>query len=1154
MNISNLQSVEQELEKALTALQLCDSNIDLARRYLMEPDAKEDVLAHAVRQDFTALNGMRFHVAGKIIRALGNASEELAGRFLKLLWAIGGISVCVIWGNHCLDNMYKDDSFSWRCKVLGPVRSAYMACRDLCGQRFGNQQTTALIALAEQEPHVLEEAQDLCGPSDVTTRLLLGAFLLRSCTDQEILVRQTYGVGALLIAGLKAIIPGIPRDQLVVLADYIAKGDVTVPVPTPSFIQNPAVDAISAQSATSGEDRLLCGFALTAFLAAGRDVHFRCALRIYLVLNPKLVLRNFYDCLPHALFVEAVELLRQDMPGGGATMLLFACAHSEMYKICREICMTDLHEAIKYADAAQFTVLMQREKGMEIPMDEFRKKLVHSLSGCVYAHDKQAALDYLMEQGGLTDAVSKLRNIRSGVYRDLHNCMDLLRDYIAKRGLDLFSLRCAAFAGLIFQNSCLYNLTWMPGGKTDAELLYRLIQGLCDEGLPVGEVLGICDRLYEHSYWDENKTQLRRAVLTIGSAERVGEIVSAMAEGSVFLRSVALELLDQQAAVSGAKEAILSAAGDSSKQVREQVMKILPKHPEWVEDYKNLLNAKKAAVRQMAAEVLGKLGERDALEAALAKEKNAKVADAIRASLGAETPAPVGSAEAMAQTLIGGNKLKKLNWLLDDRLQKLRNGDGTDAGDAIRNAILLSYCELGRIGRSETAAQLSAGLDAGDLQKLAVQVYDRWFADGAQARHKWVLPFAAVYGGTAMTERLNRAIHHWPEQQRGAIACDAVMALALSTDPSAIVIVDSISRKFKFRQVKTAAAAALENAAQELGMSAEELADRIVPDLGFGRDGRQVFDYGKRSFTVRLTAAMELEIVNDQGKTVKSMPAPGKTDDPVAMDAYEAFKTMKKGIKTTVNAQRARLESALTGLRCWDTDRWRALFVDNPIMHQFAISLIWGIYEDGNLTDTFRYMEDGTFNTVDEDEYTLPENAKIGLVHPVELEPQTLAGWKQQLEDYEIRQSIDQLSRTVHIPDPALESEKSLDLFGGKMLNALSLSGKLLQQGWYRGSVQDGGCFYCFYREDKAIGIGVELRFSGTAVGYDDGENVTVYDAVFYTGTVDRGSYVYDTLTDDQILPIGAIPARYYSEIVHQLTRATASSTETNENWKTERQ
>ena len=59
-------------------------------------------------------------------------------------------------------------------------------------------------------------------------------------------------------------------------------------------------------------------------------------------------------------------------------------------------------------------------------------------------------------------------------------------------------------------------------------------------------------------------------------------------------------------------------------------------------------------------------------------------------------------------------------------------------------------------------------------------------------------------------------------------------------------------------------------------------------------------------------------------------------------------------------------------------------------------------------------MDDSSFNTVDEEEYTLLNGASIGLVRPIELEAATLAAWKQQLEDYEIIQSIDQLSRPIY--------------------------------------------------------------------------------------------------------------------------------------------
>ena len=126
----------------------------------------------------------------------------------------------------------------------------------------------------------------------------------------------------------------------------------------------------------------------------------------------------------------------------------------------------------------------------------------------------------------------------------------------------------------------------------------------------------------------------------------------------------------------------------------------------------------------------------------------------------------------------------------------------------------------------------------------------------------------------------------------------------------------------------------------------------------------------------------------------------------------------------------------------------------------------------------------------------------------------------------------------------------ALETAAGRKLNDLSLTGKLQGMGWYRGSVVDGGGFYTFYREDPAVGIGVELNFSGSFVGGEN-EEVTVYDAVFYkAGTVKRGSYCYDAPGKEDIFALGQVPARYYSEIVWQLERATASSTEIDPDWR----
>ena len=74
--------------------------------------------------------------------------------------------------------------------------------------------------------------------------------------------------------------------------------------------------------------------------------------------------------------------------------------------------------------------------------------------------------------------------------------------------------------------------------------------------------------------------------------------------------------------------------------------------------------------------------------------------------------------------------------------------------------------------------------------------------------------------------------------------------------------------------------------------------------------------------------------------------------------------------------------------------------------------------------------------------------------------------------------------------------------------------------------------------------MGVDLEFSGSFVGGENDE-VTVYSAKFYKArTVERGSYVYDMVKEENQYALSEVSPRYFSEIVLQLTKATASSQE----------
>lgn len=602
-------------------------------------------------------------------------------------------------------------------------------------------------------------------------------------------------------------------------------------------------------------------------------------------------------------------------------------------------------------------------------------------------------------------------------------------------------------------------------------------------------------------------------------------------------------------------------AEDGSKIVRTEVINVFKAHKELAPEVKELLASKKQAKRDTALSILeewGNEGFADELNKALDSEKNDKLKMRIAALIGSENAAAAvqtNSKEIIKKLLRGASKLA---WLYSTPFQPVHKTDGTEADEDDLKAIMLCYASMEKPGRNQFACELAEVLDAEEFAVFAREVFARWYDKGAEAKTKWVLYFSAVHGGTAMCRDLVGHIKTWGEysfNMRTAIAGEAVKALAMNGSSEALMTVDQIARKFKSKSVRAAAVNAMAAAADGLGITAEELADRIVPDLGFDGNLCRVFDYGKRQFHVYIRPSLELEIFNGD-KKIKTMPKPGTTDDAEkANAAYEQFKDMKKLMKTAVAAQKQRLEYVLMCDRKWSVEGWNTLFVKNAIMHCFAIGLIWGIYDNGKLTATFRYMEDGSFTTSDGDEFEIPENAVIGLVHPIELSDELKAEWTEQLGDYEIVQPFPQLERRIFTRDDKELELKRIPRFKGSEISSLSLTGKMTKHGWYKGQAEDAGCFYYFIREDVSsrsvapdgspllTGYGTMLIHSGMCIAVYDTEDETVHieDLVFFkAGT--KPEYWNDE--DNSFIKCSEIPARYFSEIILQLTSVLGSREE----------
>lgn len=712
--------------------------------------------------------------------------------------------------------------------------------------------------------------------------------------------------------------------------------------------------------------------------------------------------------------------------------------------------------------------------------------------------------------------------------------------YIGGYGLDDFAERCICLQAVL-QPGNSYAMVSVPDYKVRGHQA-ECIGILRRHEVPLCHILSFCGNLDpEIITVDAAKglyeNALIKTLLPFRDEIAALDRKTTTAEG----RILALRILHE----AGDIDSLFGYADDSSKAVRAVLVDLLPlPGGEWDDAIVSLLGAKKQSVRETAVLLLEKNcpeSLRGEIEAALSREKNAGLQTRLAALLGdaaAGTAVAAAAQEDMVKSLTKGSKAKKMDWLFQTAFSPVRMEDGSPADEMRLRALCICYAEQFPLGRSSVADQLAASMHTGDLERFAQEVFARWIALSAPAKTKWVLYLTAIHGGMEAITGFQHYIREWAENARTAIASEAVMALALNGSPAALMAVDNLTRKGKGARVRSTARDALKNAASALKITADELADRIVPDLGFDESGCRVFDFGARQFKVYLTAARELEIYEGD-KKLKNLPKPGAKDDPEkSAEAVRAFKEMKKLMKAALELQQKRLEDALKRSRRWTASEWEALFVRKPIMHSFAIGLIWGIYGDSGLTATFRYMEDGTFTTADEEEFELPENAQIGLVHPIELDDAARDAWQEQLSDYEITQPFPQIERPVYRVEEAEREQTQLMRFHGKTINGGTLMGRMERMNWHKGGAQDGGHFYEFLRLDITgseqqengrwldLGYRTELHFSGMYIGaYASQEDVTVESVEFYTPT------------GRQPLKLGEIDPQYFSEIVCQLEK-----------------
>ncbi|WP_035850987.1 WGR and DUF4132 domain-containing protein [Kitasatospora azatica] len=345
---------------------------------------------------------------------------------------------------------------------------------------------------------------------------------------------------------------------------------------------------------------------------------------------------------------------------------------------------------------------------------------------------------------------------------------------------------------------------------------------------------------------------------------------------------------------------------------------------------------------------------------------------------------------------------------------------------------------------------------ADSLAGFAWALFEEWRQAGLPAKESWILHALGALGDDETVRRLTPILRDWPGQGAHHRAVEGLDVLAAIGTDVALLHLHGIAQRVKFKALKVRAQEKIAEVAEGLGLTGEQLSDRLVPDLGLGPDGTAVIDYGPCQFTVGFDEQLRPFVLDADGKRRKDLPAPGARDDQeLAPAERKRFTALKKDVRTVAVDQIHRLEAAMVAQRTWTAVGFQGLFVEHPLVWHLARRLVWLADAADGTSTAFRVAEDRTFADVTDDAFVLSEDATVRLAHPLHLGEQ-VAAWSEVFADYEILQPFRQLGRQVHLLTPQEASANRLHRFEGCTVPVGRLLG-LTKRGWERGEPQDAG-------------------------------------------------------------------------------------------------
>lgn len=397
-------------------------------------------------------------------------------------------------------------------------------------------------------------------------------------------------------------------------------------------------------------------------------------------------------------------------------------------------------------------------------------------------------------------------------------------------------------------------------------------------------------------------------------------------------------------------------------------------------------------------------------------------------------------------------------WLVPSSLPRPVAGDTALQGEALEAFVQL--LKVTPLDGAPWVDEARAKFRTDSLAAMSRALLEAWLRAGAPPKERWMLQACAHFGDDATAQSLASQAAALAPKGLSSRAQEMAEVLGAMRSRASLSALHQLIRKVRSKAFRARAELIFTSTAEKMGFTADELAERLVPDFELRPDGRLPTD---EPVFIEWSGG-KVRFVDGDGAVVKALPETGDAE------RDEELAGLKKRAGSVLKEIVERLERRMSGQRRMKLEHFTETYAMHGLASLVARRVLWGQWSGATLKRVFR-LEGAAPVDEKQQPVAMTSELEIGVVHPLQLSAEVRDAWTKVMRD----EAFPQLGRKTQ----RFADVQALSKVLQQWVDTSVASGRIMgleKRDWVRGAQVDGGCYVDVKRETPSVSVRVEFE------------------------------------------------------------------------------